>query len=463
MSNIFFPNVHFNNIYEISPEFLKYKGITHVLLDIDNTLVPYSVKIPDKKVIDWLRALKGAGITTAVLSNATEERASVFTENIPEDIFKKDEIITIGKAGKPLGKGFKRAARLLGADFKNMCIIGDQFFTDILGGNINGVFTIWVTPIDKNESLFIKSKRVLERPIISSYRRSLKKMGGDTVGLLGVIGYPIEHSVSPQLHNVFCQVTGFNFFYEKFCVAPESLEQSFEAFKAKGFKGLNVTVPHKENIMKFLDSADHWSKKIGAVNTIVFKNGKTYGYNTDMYGFVNAVKHETGFDFKDKKILILGAGGAARGVAAGCIESGATVDVCNRTISKARELAEIFGGQVIDWEDGDFSEKFKEYDLIANTTSAGMRPQEDILPITVPFEFRKGQVCFDAIYDPERTLLLKKAEKEGALAINGMGMLFFQGLEAFKIWTKEAGCPEITEEQVDSAVKLLKERGIKLW
>lgn len=163
MKNIFYPKAHFNHIYEITPVFLKSKGIEGVLLDIDNTLVPYSVKVPDEKVLQWLEILKQAGLKLAVLSNAKAERSSLFA--------KEAKLPVIEKAAKPLKKGFRQATKALELPQNKLCIIGDQIFTDIWGGNRSKVYSILVTPINKEESTFIRLKRVLEKPILKSYHK----------------------------------------------------------------------------------------------------------------------------------------------------------------------------------------------------------------------------------------------------------------------------------------------------
>jgi len=458
LNSIFHPKAYFKSIYEITPKYLKNKGILCVLLDIDNTLVPYSVKTPDMKVLNWMLSLKREGIKLAILSNAEKERAENFSKGIAEEIANELNLITIGKAGKPLGKGFKRAAKELATPKEKMCIIGDQIFTDILGGNLNKVFSIQVTPIDRNESLFIRSKRVFEKPINSSYKRRYKNKGGYIVGLLGVIGSPINHSVSPELHNAICEVTGYNFYYDKFEIKPEQLEESMNSFCKSGFKGLNVTVPHKEKVMQYLDIIDDEAKKVGAVNTVVFDGEKILGYNTDIDGFVNALYAGAGQEFtlKGRQVLILGAGGSARAVAAGCLKNGVSrVDFLNRTHVKAKDLAEMFFKEyradtgVLTTEDEAFADKFREYDLIVNTTSAGMKPQENVMPIpqNMDFEFTGEQVYFDLIYNPSKTLMMKKAEADGAVAINGKDMLFYQGIKSFNIWAEANGCKSLTKEE----------------
>lgn len=161
MKNIFYPKAHFNHIYEITPNYLKSRGVEGILLDIDNTLVPYSVKEPSEQVLQWLDALKQADFKILILSNAKAERSILFAE--------KAGLPLVEKAAKPLKKGFRQAAKALGLPQNKLCIIGDQIFTDIWGGNRSNVYSILVTPINKEESAFIRFKRVLEKPILKSY------------------------------------------------------------------------------------------------------------------------------------------------------------------------------------------------------------------------------------------------------------------------------------------------------
>ena len=497
MNNIFHPKAHFNNIYEITPNYLKYKGISCVILDIDNTLVPYSVRTPDNKLAGWIADLVGSGIKIAVVSNARVLRADEFVKSIKLPESEALDIITVGKAKKPFAGGFKIVEEKSGLSRDKMCIIGDQIFTDVLGGNLSGVFSIWVTPMENKEPAFVRFKRIFEKPVIFGYNRKFKHKGQKNVGLLGLIGHPVGHSISPLIQNTLNEAAGYNFYYDKFDVAPENLERDFNDLKNKGFKGLNVTVPYKEDVMKYLDVIDEEAAKAGAVNTVVFKNNKAYGYNTDINGFAMSVQDGGRPNrFEDAKVLILGAGGGARGVALACLKNGAKqIDFTNRTFSKAKELAEMFNGDGrfkcepcphlklfahaagdgvykrgsgglrpeltahISCEavpaDENFSKKFKEYDIIINTTSAGMKPQEDMLPVETGFEFRKGQLCYDIIYNPEKTLLLQKAEREGADIMNGRGMLFWQGLESFNIWAAASDCKELTKEQINKVKDML--------
>lgn len=263
--------------------------------------------------------------------------------------------------------------------------------------------------------------------------------------LYAVIGCPVEHSVSPYLHNSIRQVTGRNFVYCAFRVEQEKLEDAIRGMRALGIKGFNVTVPHKEQVMRYLDWISPEARLIGAVNTVVNCSGQLLGYNTDADGLIKAIQ-ETGFDWQGKNILILGAGGTARAAGYAAFKAGAAaVCYCNRTGEKASLLAEKFadvlagsrGTGYFSWttpEEEAFPQRLQEADLVINTTSAGMAPQEQLMPIPAHVSFRKNQMVFDVIYKPSRTLLLQKAEAEGCRVANGMGMLFYQGIRASEIW-----------------------------
>ena len=216
--------------------------------------------------------------------------------------------------------------------------------------------------------------------------------------------------------------------------------------RALGIKGLNVTVPHKEQVIRYLDWVSPEAQVIGAVNTVVNCSGKLLGYNTDAAGLQQAVT-EMGFDWHGKNVLILGAGGTAKAAGYAAFDAGAArVCFCNRTAEKARLLAEKYtatlarGAEYFSWTSPervgreDFSRAFNEFDLVINTTSAGMTPNQHLMPIPEDVAFSKNQVVYDAIYKPAMTRLMLKAEEAGCQVANGLSMLFFQGIRASEIW-----------------------------
>jgi len=257
--------------------------------------------------------------------------------------------------------------------------------------------------------------------------------------LYGVFGDPVRHSKSPiMLGRAFAE-TGKNAAYVAFHVKPEALGDAVRGVRALGICGVNVTIPHKVEVMKHLDDIDETARSIGAVNTIVNRDGRLIGYNTDGIGYVRSLKEETGAAVAGARILMLGAGGASRGVGyALAKEAPAKLYVANRTAAKAEELANDLAAATdavgIGWDRIDHI--IGEVDIIINTTPIGMHPNADDVPIDVS-GVRKGAVVSDLIYNPLTTKLLREAEAAGAVVHGGLGMFVYQGAYAFEYWTGE--------------------------
>jgi shikimate dehydrogenase len=255
-----------------------------------------------------------------------------------------------------------------------------------------------------------------------------------------VFGDPVEHSLSPVMHNAAYKALGMDCEYHKFRVTPDDLEGAIKGAKAMGFGGLNLTIPLKEKALGIVEP-DTMAQAIGAVNTIEFSNdtiaGITgiVGHNTDGIGAVKALA-ASGVDIPGSRVLILGAGGAARAVAYQLAKDGARVTIANRTLGKAQELA----GNVRSVGDanGTGLEELPgltaDADIIINTTSVGMHPDTDRTLVTADM-MRAGQVIFDIVYSPLNTRLLLEAKKARAVTIDGIRMLVLQGAESFRIWT----------------------------
>lgn len=265
--------------------------------------------------------------------------------------------------------------------------------------------------------------------------------------LFCVIGHPIKHSKSPDMHNAALEKSGINGCYVAFDIAPEKLCDFVAGMRAMGITGANVTIPHKESIVKYLDGVTKEAEIIGAVNTIFMENGKLIGDNTDGRGFIISLMKDSGFDPKDKKVVVLGAGGASRAVVSkladeGCSEV-AVYDIdgvkSEALAEKVREVTRKKSAVSIKAEE--LIERAKEADLIVNCTPVGMKETD---PVLLPEEcFNASQVVYDLIYNPEKTVLLKIAEKRGARVLNGMGMLVYQGALAFEKWTGEKPDTEV--------------------
>jgi shikimate dehydrogenase len=255
--------------------------------------------------------------------------------------------------------------------------------------------------------------------------------------LYGVIGDPIAHSMSPLMHTAAFNHLGLLARYMAFHVTSERLPSAIEGMRGLGISGLNVTIPHKVSIMNLLDEIDPLALKIGAVNTVVNENGKLIGYNTDGIGYVNGLKELLKErNIKSQSILIIGAGGAARAIYFSLLTDGVQrVDIANRTVQNAQNL--------IDSQPSSCSkalsltvaeDELGSYDIVINTTSIGMHPRTNDVPIQLG-NLRNGAVVSDIIYNPLETKWLNDAKELGAITQNGVDMFVFQGALSFEKWT----------------------------
>ncbi len=273
---------------------------------------------------------------------------------------------------------------------------------------------------------------------------------------LGVIGYPIAHSFSPAMHNAALSAAGLDYAYIAMPVAQEELENAVKGIKALNFRGINVTIPHKQAIMEYLDEINEDAKIIGAVNTVVNDNDRLTGYNTDVIGFIDALKN-AGFEPAGKNAVMLGAGGAARAVVWGLIkENIKTLSIGVRNVAKVQPLVEYFKDyisiQLFDWKDPAFNTALKEADLLINTTPLGMTPNVEAMPPVAWDCVSSDTFVYDIIYTPAETLFLKTAKEKGCKILNGMGMLAGQGAEAFRLWTGVNPDLKIMEDELGKLV-----------
>ncbi|GIP39550.1 shikimate dehydrogenase (NADP(+)) [Paenibacillus sp. J31TS4] len=272
--------------------------------------------------------------------------------------------------------------------------------------------------------------------------------------LYGVFGHPVAHSKSPLMLNRAFREAGINAAYAAFHVLPGMLEDAVRGIRALGFRGVNVTVPHKVEVMRYLDAVDPEAERIGAVNTIVNEQGRLTGYNTDGIGYVRSLKEETGFSPAGRRIVLVGAGGAARGIAFALAKEGpARLVLANRTAAKAESLAEDLSGLCasagVSLDQA--ADELAQADLIVNTTLVGMHPHPDELPVD-PSLLRAGQLVSDIVYTPRETALLKEARARGAAVHGGLGMFIYQGAYAFEYWTGTAAPVEAMRQAVEEAL-----------
>jgi len=253
---------------------------------------------------------------------------------------------------------------------------------------------------------------------------------------LGVIGYPVKHSLSPIMHRIWLDKYGLDGEYNLLEIHPDRLQEQMRAFRVDEWKGFSVTIPHKVAIFSLLDESDDKAKRFGAVNTVINQGGYLKGTNTDGDGFLQSLSH-AGFIFRPTvKALIIGAGGAARAVGLSLAETEITqIDFTNRTVEKAEELRakvnETKPSAVLDLQRAE--KQLGDYDLIINATSVGMEPYPDPCPLSLS-HVSPGTFCADLIYKPLKTTWLKEAEKRDCQTLNGLSMLIHQGALAFEQW-----------------------------
>ncbi len=285
------------------------------------------------------------------------------------------------------------------------------------------------------------------------------KVSGNTQ-IFGIMGCPVEHTMSPVMHNAAYEALGLHAVYVPFLVKPEDLGKATLSLRALNISGVNVTVPHKSGVIEFLDELDSSAKQIGAVNTIVLKNRKLIGYNTDGPGFIQSLRKDGHFDPSGKRVVILGAGGAASAAAMSLAQAGARrIVIANRT--KAR--AEVLSKRVIKYYERETIPValdevralywlIRESDLLVNATSVGLSKTETVK--LNPNAFHPKLVVYDLFY--KETAFLQQARKKGLKAIDGLGMLVSQGTRSFELFTGRKAPFRVMKNAAEQAIKYQK-------
>ena len=270
--------------------------------------------------------------------------------------------------------------------------------------------------------------------------------------ICGILGDPIEHTMSPVMHNTAFKNKGVDYVYLAFRVKKEELGKAIEGMRALNIRGLNITIPHKVTVIQFLDELDHLAAKIGAINTIVNSNGVLKGYNTDATGFLQALR-ERGIEPKGKRVVILGAGGASRAISFILAERGSSLVILNRTWGKAKvcadRISEIFQSEAtaLKLNRENLATALSKADILVNATSVGMSPDTNETPVTSNL-LKPSLIVFDIVYNPIKTRLQREAEVAGATVISGLDMLVWQGALAFEKWAGLKAPVELMKEEV---------------
>lgn len=282
---------------------------------------------------------------------------------------------------------------------------------------------------------------------------------GNTVSC-GLFGWPVEHSISPQIHNAAFAAVGLDWSYRSIPVRPEELPAAFREFKARGGRGLNITIPHKIAVIGLLDGLSGPSRLIGAVNTVLFKAGAAAGFNTDGPGFIRAVEEEWSFSFTGKTVILFGAGGAGRAVAVSAARAGSRVEISDLDQGRAEGLAGWINREIRPGAAGFFAagsaageKAFSAADLAVDATGRGLHPAD---PVSFdPGRLPLGAAVVDLVYNPLETPLLRAARSQGRKTLNGLGMLIHQAALSWTIWT---GLPAPLEAMRAAALQAMEER-----
>lgn len=280
--------------------------------------------------------------------------------------------------------------------------------------------------------------------------------------LCGLIGNPVEHSCSPLIHNTISEILGINMVYTTFKVEKGDVETAIKGAYALNVLGMNVTVPHKQEVIGGLKEIDELAKAIGAVNTLVRVDGGYKGYNTDILGLYRSMVEE-GIALEGENVIILGAGGAARAIAFLCADKGAKrVYLLNRTVDKAKEIAQAVNYQckrdvIVPMAMADYKDISKESYLCIQTTSVGLHPNDGDVVIGDEAFYEMVHTGYDIIYNPYETKFMKMVKAAGGRAFNGLKMLLYQAVAAYELWNNV-----IVEREVSDKVfeVLKKEMGI---
>ena len=277
--------------------------------------------------------------------------------------------------------------------------------------------------------------------------------------VVGLFGYPVRHTLSPIFQNAAFQAKKLNYIYLPFEVTPQLLSYAIKSLPALGIAGVNITIPHKENVMQYLSGVTNEAMIMGAVNTVSVVDGRLIGYNTDGYGFVTSLKKDLKTELKGKKIMVLGAGGGARAVVlkalmekVGKVYIGDAVE--EKVVKLVSDVKKVYpDSEVVPYyfKGDEVKGILEDIEILINATPVGMKKND---PLLIKSEWlKKSLLVYDLIYNPSETKLLKAAKKKGCRCCNGLGMLLHQGAKSFEIWTGIKPPIEIMRKALQKTLK----------
>ncbi|MEI6875541.1 MAG: shikimate dehydrogenase [Spirochaetota bacterium] len=280
------------------------------------------------------------------------------------------------------------------------------------------------------------------------------EISGET-RLVALLGDPVTHSLSPRMHNTAFSHLGLKYVYLAFRANEAELPAAVAALRALNAKGFNCTMPLKKAIVSLLDDMSPAARMTGSVNTVTIEDGRLIGHNTDGKGHIRDLR-DHGVEVRGKRILIAGAGGAARGLCVQlALDGAAEIVIANRTLEKAQAIRDLIAANVpgckveaIELDEPRLGPRIAEADIFTNTTPLGMHPHEEGCVISSSAALRPSLVMTDLVYIPKKTVFLEFAEKAGCTAVNGTGMLLWQGAEAFRIWTGQEMPVSLVKQKV---------------
>ena len=281
-----------------------------------------------------------------------------------------------------------------------------------------------------------------------------------TTKIVGIIGHPLKHSLSPKMHNLSFHLQGLNYIYIPFDIPTSNLGDSLKAMRTLGIRGLNVTIPHKEKIIHHMDHVSEEASTVGAVNTIVNEGNQFFGYNTDIHGIIESLNPYKK-QLAKSIVTVIGSGGGARAVLYSLIRHFKVdkINIINRTEERSEAIKDYFHDKmhfdnIVTHElmAKENLNVYKESQLIVNTTSLGMYPLVEDSPTNLQDSFNSSQIVFDLIYNPLKTKFLELAESMGAEVINGLKMFIVQGAKSFELWTGEIMDTSNLQEEIQKSL-----------